>query len=376
MRRKTKAAYKLPSRDELSVAIIGTVGVPGRYGGFETLAENLVRYHAQTGKDGSITIWCSAKDNEEHPDVFMNADLRYLGLRANGAQSILYDMVSIWEAVYTSHKQILLLGVSGALFLPVIRLVFHQVRIVTNVDGIEWKREKWSWLAKKILRLSEWSAVRFSHAVIADNQGVAQHIHEAYGKTCEVIAYGGDHAICTKSNAQDLAFLPPKYAFSLCRIEPENNVHMVLEAFNSLGEPLVFIGNWDRTAYGRNLKKRYDCRLNIYLLDPIYEPEELYAVRRRASVYVHGHSAGGTNPSLVEMMHFGIPILAHDCIFNRYSTEGKAQYFKTASELEALHSRLDRADAVEMGRQMQEIAKRRYTWDLIGESYFKLLNRG
>lgn len=160
----------------MKIAILGIVGVPGRYGGFETLAENLVRYHALTGHGASLTVWCSGKDNAEHPGHFEKASLRYVNLRANGVQSILYDALSLWQAVRSGHDRILLLGVSGALALPLIRLV-SQARIVTNIDGIEWKREKWNGLARFVLRASEWAAVRFSHEVIADNQAIADHGH-------------------------------------------------------------------------------------------------------------------------------------------------------------------------------------------------------
>src|SRR5690606_3171210 len=128
-------------------------------------------------------------------------------------------------------------------------------------------------------------------------------------------------------------------------------------------------------AYGRDLKARYGESPNLYLLDPIYEPAVLYAVRARASVYLHGHSAGGTNPSLVEMMHFGIPVLANGCAFNRHSTEGKARYFQSAVELADLVRSLDPADTAQIGSNMREIAQRKYTWDQIGKAYFALLDR-
>ena len=134
-----------------------------------------------------------------------------------------------------------------------------------------------------------------------------------------------------------------------------------------------YLGNWGNSAYGQELKARYGAMSNLHILDPIYDPDTLYALRRRASIYVHGHSAGGTNPSLVEMMYFGVPVLAHGCNFNRYSTEDRALYFMTPDELVALVHNLPTEDANEIGNKMQEIARRRYTWDHIGEAYFALL---
>ena len=358
----------------MKIALLGTVGVPGRYGGFETLAENLVRFHTRTGHAARLTVWCSGKDNPTHPEHFESADLCYVNLRANGVQSIPYDAISLWQAVRSGHDQIVLLGVSGALALPLIRLI-SRARIVTNIDGIEWKREKWSLLARAVLRSSEWAAVRFSHEVIADNQAIADHVGDTYGSDCHVIAYGGDHALKHADEAEAPAGLPKCYALALCRIEPENNVHVILEALDGLGTPLVFVGNWDNSAYGRDLKMRYGNRPNLHLLDPVYEPGALHALRARSSVYLHGHSAGGTNPSLVEMMHFGVPVLAHGCAFNRHSTEGKARYFETPTELADLLCSLDPDAAARIGADMREIAQRRYTWDHICKAYFELLER-
>ena len=305
---------------------------------------------------------------------FEGADLRYVALRANGVQSIPYDAISLWQAVRSGHDRILLLGVSGALALPLIRLI-SRARIVTNIDGIEWRREKWKPLARMVLRASEWAAVRFSHEVIADNQAIADHVRDTYERDCHVIAYGGDHALHETGEAEVPEELPDSYALALCRIEPENNVHVILEALDGLDIPLVFVGNWDNSDYGRELKARYSESTNIFLLNPIYDPGSLYAVRARASVYLHGHSAGGTNPSLVEMMHLGVPVLAHGCAFNRHTTAGKARYFQSAEELAEQLRSLDPANAAQIGTDMREIAQNKYTWDQIGRVYFDLLNR-
>lgn len=359
---------------EFRIAILGTVGVPGNYGGFETLAQNLVAFHGSAGQGSALCVYCSAKAFPAKPETYGTARLRYIGLEANGPQSIPYDAISLFDAVRRGDNRLLLLGVSGALVLPLLRLV-SRARIVTNIDGIEWKREKWKGLAKLILRASEWAAVRFSHRVIADNQAIADYVIASYGTPCEIIPYGGDHALDAEPDWAAVTGLPENYALALCRIEPENNVAMILEAFAGLDTPLVFVGNWDKSNYGRDLKARYKEHPTITIHDPVYEPRGLRAIRDGASIYVHGHSAGGTNPSLVEMMHFGVPVLAHGCSFNRHSTEGKARYFESAAELaEQLHN-LDTGDADRIGADMREIAQRKYTWDKIGKAYFDLIER-
>ncbi|MEM6907571.1 MAG: DUF1972 domain-containing protein [Pseudomonadota bacterium] len=354
------------------VAILGTVGVPGKYGGFETLADNLAQYHRSMDAAPQLTIYCSSKDRSECLAHYLDAKLRYVPFDANGPQSVLYDMVSLIDAILRGHRDILLLGVSGALLLPVLRL-FTRARIITNIDGIEWRREKWRGLAKFILRISERAAVRFSDIVIADNQAIADYVSDTYRADAEVIAYGGDHALSGEANPAAIEQLPQSYALALCRIEPENNVAMILEAFSQASRPLVFVGNWSNSAYGQELAQRYRDHPNITIHPPIYDQDALKAIRSGAEVYVHGHSAGGTNPSLVEMMHFGIPVLAHGCEFNRHTTEGSAIYFASSEELRSIESSLTGQAAERIGTEMGAIARRRYTWRVIGERYFALL---
>jgi len=361
----------------MKIAIIGTVGVPGRYGGFETLADNLVRYHAETGREEELVVYCSSQSAAERPERYYRATLRYVPLNANGIQSIPYDVLSMLDATVRRTDVILLLGVSGALFLPVLRL-FSRARIVTNIDGLEWQRDKWNRLAKRILRWSEATAVRWSHLVIADNQAIADHVHATYGKPCAVVAYGGDHAVVNPTALGEESLLrgalPAQYALGLCRIEPENNVHVILEAFGRLDMPLVFVGNWDSNGYGHELRARYSDCSNIHLVGPIYEAGTLFAIRQGAQLYVHGHSAGGTNPSLVEMMHFGCPVFAFDCAYNRYTTENKARYFRTSKDLSAALCAMTASDAARVGASMREIARRRYTWATIAQEYFAVFS--
>lgn len=355
--------------------ILGTVGVPGNYGGFETLAENLVRLHATQELDAELDVYCSARAYTDKPTHFYYAQLRYINLNANGPQSILYDVVSLFSAVRHRSTAIVLLGVSGALALPLIRLVSCAC-ILTNIDGIEWRRQKWRGVARLVLKWSEYAAVRWSHIVIADNAAIAKYVKDRYGRECQVIPYGGDHAVQMDAVEIPGVDLPEVYALGLCRIEPENNVGMILEAFSQMPEkPLVFVGNWENSEYGRALRQRFGGMANIRLLDPVYDPGNLRWLRDRACAYIHGHSAGGTNPSLVEMMHFGIPVFAHGCDFNRYSTENCAVYFETPAELVVAVQGLEAGRAREIGGAMREIAQRRYTWEQVGRAYFALMQR-
>lgn len=356
-----------------TISILGTVGIPACYGGFESLAENLARFHQANESACNLVVYCSAKSYPERLDSHLGAKLRYIGLNANGVASIPYDMMSLLSAVWHRSDVILLLGVSGAIALPLVRLL-SRARIVTNIDGIEWKREKWKGAARWFLRFSERMAVRFSHEVVADNAGIAEHVLLNYGRHCHVIAYGGDHALEVPGQRYDGPPVPPRYALALCRIEPENNVAMILEAFAQTPDmPLIFIGNWNNSDYGRKLRQHFGSVKHLHLLDPIYDIGVLRTLRKKAVIYVHGHSAGGTNPSLVEMMHFGLPILAFDCIFNRHTTEERALWFKDSASLSATLDSLSDEVMEQVGSDMKRIAQERYTWRAIGQAYFSLL---
>lgn len=355
------------------ISIVGIVGIPSKYGGFETLAENLVKYQSTVSLSCMITVYCSNKSYPSKVPSYLGARLKYLPFRANGAQSVIYDAFSILSSTYHRSDVILLLGVSGAIVLPFVRLL-STAHIVTNIDGIEWKRAKWHGLAKAFLRFSESVAIHFSHAVISDNAAIYEYIKHTYAVDSHIIAYGGDHALAVESVAVDEYELPDKYALSVCRIEPENNIHIILEAFSKMvTHNLVMVGNWDNSDYGRMLRKQYALCENLFMLDPNYDMGKLKTMRSQSSFYVHGHSAGGTNPSLVEAMHFGKAIIAFDCNYNRSTTEDKALYFHNSEKLQELINTMDMTIADKIGLDMVEIANRRYTWCIVAKQYFSLL---
>lgn len=356
----------------MKVAVIGTQGVPASYGGFESLVENLLG--ANCPEDVEYTVFCSKKDMDPSLSEYKGARLRYVPLHANGAQSMPYDMLSLCKAAH-GYDVVLVLGVSGCLFMPVFVRITRS-KIIVNIDGLEHRRDKWSRFAKWILRHSEAMAVRYADAVVADNKGIQDYVSETYGRPSELIAYGGDHVrkklseeFC-RSTLRRYGLERGNYAITVCRIEPENNSHHILEAFSHTDHPLIFIGNWNHSDWSRQLKERYQDFPNIRLVDAVYDLDILYALRSNAGIYVHGHSAGGTNPSLVEAMFFGIPIIAFDCVYNRETTFGRASYFKEENELRML---LDRDDLD--GAEMRELAKSHYTWSHIAGQYVDLYRR-
>ncbi|MFT7203020.1 MAG: glycosyltransferase involved in cell wall biosynthesis [Algoriphagus sp.] len=356
-----------------SLAILGIVGVPANYGGFETLVENLLDL---LPKYFDITIYCESKSYSEKLDSYKGAKLEYLDFKANGPDSILYDSISLLRT-FRTHDFILLLGVSGAIMIPFLK-PFTKAKIITHIDGLEWKRDKWGFFAKKFLKLSESLAVRFSHGVVADNKHIQEYIEEEYQKDSFLIAYGANHvsAVVPGPYIKKFSFLNSPYVFTVCRIEPENNVEMQLRAFKEceIGMPYVVVGNWNANEYGLKLYQEYSKVKNIILYNPIYEMEELNTLRSNCFFYLHGHSAGGTNPSLVEAMYLRLPVIAYGVNYNRETTFGKALYFNNFEELKNLLSQIHDLDREKMQTELAKLAKKNYSWKAITKKYVAMFD--
>jgi glycosyltransferase involved in cell wall biosynthesis len=363
-----------------SVSIIGSVGLPARYGGWETLAHHLT---VNLKDKVSFVVYCSKRNSQEMLPSINGARMIYIPLSANGIQSILYDFLSMAHACRRS-KILLILGTSGCIFLPLIKCLSKAV-IVTNIDGIEWRRQKWGYVAQKFLKISERFAVRYSDLVVSDNAAIQKYLYSNYSVTSDCIPYGGDHVErvdCADAKGLVAYGLKPRgYAFTVCRIEPENNLEMILLAFSlAADQKLVVVGNWRNSDFGVRLKKRFSGFSNLILLDAIYDQRKLDELRSNAALYVHGHSAGGTNPSLVEAMSLGLPVAAFDCVFNRETTLGKAFFFRDPKELIDIVVSVDSRQMAEAGRTLKSIADERYRWSDVTAQYLrsfkKLLGNG
>ncbi len=357
-------------KDKLRLGIVGTVGVPAKYGGFETLVHHLV-IHLNHRFD--MTVFCSTKayNESERMDNWNGARLDYIPLKANGLQSIFYDLWSMLRGLKRCDA-LLILGVSGCIFLPFIKL-FTKKKIIVNIDGLEWRRPKWNRFAKAFLLYSEKIACLYADEIITDNRILKEYVKIRYNRDSRLIEYGADHVFAvpvTSDTRQRFPFLNEKYAFKVARIEPENNIHIILEAFARLPhQAFVLVGNWNNSNYGKELRQRYAKYDHLYLMDPIYESKELNLLRSNAHFYVHGHSAGGTNPSLVEAMHLGLPVLAYDVIYNRVTTNNQAVFFEHVTDLQHLIANVEQLSLADIAHNLKVIAEKKYTWEKMAMLY-------
>lgn len=358
-----------------SLGIVGTVGVPAKYGGFETLVHYLV---SNLNNQYDMTVYCSqsAYKEEEQISQWNGAKLKYIPLQANGYQSILYDLWSMIHAL-RNNDYLLILGVSAGLFIPFLKL-FTKKKFIFNIDGLEWRRPKWNWFARKYLLLSEKVVCKYADEIITDNRILQEYVKIRYSRQSHLIEYGADH---TKKRPipevmlNTFPFLKNKYAFKVARIEPENNIHMILEACLEVPDlDIVLVGNWEASSYGRKLRAYYKQFRHFHLLDPIYESNHLDALRSNAYVYLHGHSAGGTNPSLVEAMYLRLPVLAFDAIFNRVTTNNQAIFFNNSQELVDILKNVEKLPLKTISKNLKIIADKKYTWKNISNKYAKVIS--
>jgi glycosyltransferase involved in cell wall biosynthesis len=352
-----------------TIAIIGTNGLPGRYGGWDQLLNHLTN---NLRDKFSFIVYTSSYNAVPGLKTFNDAELKIIPLKANGIQSIPYDIVSMLHAVYKKYDVLVIMGVSGCIFLPFIKL--FSKKIILNIDGAEWKRGKWNAFAKWFLKLSEKFGVKYADIVISDNKIIQNYVKDFYGVDSELIAYGGNNVKFIPLSAETqkrYSLQQGAYAFKVCRIEPENNLDLILEAFSKVTMPLVIVGNWNNSQYGIDLRHKYASFAHLKLLDPIYEQEKIDELRGNCGIYIHGHSVGGTNPSLVEAMSLRLCCFVYDVSYNYETTEGAALYFHTEEDLlKLINLYLDaKIDTDLYKNKLYEIATKRYTWDHIIQQY-------
>lgn len=354
----------------MKLAIVGTRGLPNNYGGFETLAEYLVKYLAS---EIEITVYCSSKDLPAKPKIYNGAKLKYIPITSHGALGIIYDSISFLSAI-RKHDKVLFLGFGGGFVMPFIKTYKHK--IVVNIGGLDWKRNKWSPRAQKVIKKAEGLLIKHSGQIISDNKGIHDYILSQYNRESTFIAYGGDqvkYIEITEKDKTEYPFLTAEYAFIVTRIQPDNNITMLMDAFDENSPmPLVLVGNWKSSDYGIKTKAAYQHKTNLFLLDAIYDQDKLNVLRSNCTIYLHGHSAGGTNPSLVEAMNLGLPIFAYASGYNENTTFNKAIYFTNTDELKSHFNNYKTFNLFQMGKDLKIIAEKYYNWNIVTDCYKKI----
>lgn len=310
----------------MRIAILGTRGIPNNYGGFEQLAEYLSTGLAERGH--KIFVYNSAL----HP--YQESTFKGVNLihcfdaedKLGTAGQFIYDLNCILDSRKRNFDVILQLGYTSSSIWHF--LLPQKTHIITNMDGMEWWRSKYSNAVKRFLKLAEKWAVRSSDILIADSPAIKKYLDDKYKQSSTFIAYGAsafndaDEQVIKK-----YAVEKGKYSLLIARFEPENNIETIIKGYlrSESTQPLLLVGSTSN-SYGKYLAEKYQNPL-IRFLGPVYQRNELDNLRYFSSLYFHGHSVGGTNPSLLEAMACSARICAHNNPFNAAILGSDAFYF-------------------------------------------------
>lgn len=311
------------------IAIVGTRGVPASYGGYETLAQNIACH----GNDEINYLIIGSSTNLETPKAYLKARQIILPLNANGASAFLFDSLSVLVAWFHGYRKLLVLGNSAGAFL-VLASFFLRLEIFLNTDGIEWKRNKWNWVARNFLLLNE-KCIGHSRKIklISDSKSIAKYYKDTYQKDSHFVPYGGDHLNIPDINKK------PFNAINIARIVPENNIEIILSATSKVPEiNLTILGDW-KQGYANDLFLRYHKFSNIHFSESLYgkeNEEKKNILRAESTLYLHGHSVGGTSPGLIESMFYSDFIFSYYNYSNCETLMGQGNFFKNEEELVSL----------------------------------------
>lgn len=369
----------------MKVAIIGTRGIPANYGGFETFAEELVEKLEK--KDNiELMVICDSDHNKKVKGKrsFGQVKLEYSHY-SKTKKPLRYYLDSIKIAIKNDYDVILSCGLGGG-FWACIPMMKGKI-FVTNPDGLEWKRSKFSFPKRILLKLLEKCSVRFSKALICDSYGITKYMQDTYRSKGRIftIEYGAYINKFIKQKNQKVTGILKKYKLEadkyhlvVGRFEPENNIKEIAEGFlqSKSNYPLVVVTNKLDNAYVNEVKKIVDNSSNrTRIIWGIYDKEELACVRANARSYIHGHSVGGTNPSLLEAMGSRNLCICHDNIFNREVIKDKNGYFfKNADDLAKIVDGIDYEPLDILELKKDNVLKRigsYYNWEMIAERYCK-----
>ena len=366
----------------LKLAILGTRGVPPRYGGFETFAAELGRRLVLRGH--TVTVYCRPAGGPRSEPLAEWEGVRRIELPAAGHkyfETVSHTLLSALDALRRDFDAVLLCNAANAFVLPLLRAA--RIPVAINVDGIERRRRKWNILGKAVYAAGEAFSVTFASRIVADAEVIADYYRETFGADPVIIPYGSefpeepDSGVLTR-----LGLRPRGYILYVSRFEPENNPLEVAEAYQTLFRseppetlpPLVMVGE-------ARYDKRLGERLQQFASDRILLPGALYGsdyrtLQRHALIYIQATEVGGTHPAMIEAMGSGGCVLANDTPENREVGGGAVRYFDLGSG-ETLSGKLreclaDPAGREEMRERARQRAAGRYGWEGVTDRYERL----
>ena len=360
----------------MKIAILGTRGIPNYYGGFEQITESLSSRFVKARHE--VVVY----NVDEHPyptiewkgvrikSVFCKeSKLRVLG-------TFIYDYLCLQDAMREGYDIILEMGYVPSAFFFNLRKKTKS-KIITNMDGLEWKRRKWNLLLRRFAKYCEANAVRLSDALISDNIGIRDHILKEYRKDSFYIGYGAEPFESPSEEVLEKYHLKKyEYYLLIARLEPENNIEMILSAhiLSKDEAPVMVVGN-HTTSYGKYILRKYKRDQKIRFLGGIYNYKRLSSLRFFCKLYFHGHSVGGTNPSLLEAMASNAYIAAHDNPFNKSVLEKDAFYFRDEGDIVQIIDSYENKSRSNFTTRNKEKIKYIHDLDLVSQKYLEVFEK-
>ena len=359
----------------MKIGILGTRGIPNYYGGFEQFAEFFSVFLKENGHE--VYVYCS----HNHP--YQEKEFKGVHLirckdpenKVGTIGQFAYDFNCIRDSRKRNFDILLQLGYTS-------NSVWHRwlpkkTIIITNMDGLEWKRTKYSKKVQRFLKYAESLAVKSSDYLVADSVGIQDYLKETYDTSSTFIAYG-THLF----NEEDKTVLneygvePYGYDMLIARMEPENSIETILDGVveSNSSTPFLVVGKHDTNKFGAYLKEKYQSRSNIRFMGGIYNLEHLNSLRHYSKLYFHGHTVGGTNPSLLEAMASHALIVAHDNKFNKAILDSDAFYFRDSHKVaEVIKDVSTKKDFISFINNNIEKIKNKYSWEIINNAYLDLM---
>jgi glycosyltransferase involved in cell wall biosynthesis len=359
----------------LRVALVGTRGVPARYGGFETCVEEVGRRLVERGH--SVVVYCRTTPGAPPPPAeYLGMQLVHLpAARKRSLETLSHTALSVAHLLAHRADSAVVFNAANAPLLPVLRAA--RIPVATHVDGLEWKRAKWGRGGQRYYRLAEALAVRWSDALIADARGIADYYRAEFDADTELISYGAPLVPAASDRLGQLDLTPRGYHLVVARFEPENHVDLIVDGYRRSRArlPLVVVG-------GAPYADEYTARVHgladerVRFLGGVWDQELLDQLYANATTYLHGHSVGGTNPSLLRALGAGAATIAFDVDFNREVLAHSGRYFTTADQVADLlvDAETDPAATARAGRAARILA-RRYDWEDVARCYEDLVQR-
>lgn len=360
----------------MKIGILGSRGIPNYHGGFEQFAEYFSTYLARKGHE--VFVYSSGN----HPfqeEMFEGVNIIHCKDPENSIGTVgqfIYDFNCIMDSRKRDFDIILQLGYTSSSVWN--KLLPKQSTIITNMDGLEWKRTKYSKKVQRFLKLAEALAVKSSDFLISDSIGIQKYLDKKYSVSSKYIAYGSDLFLNPDQNCLvDYGVSPYNYNMLIARLEPENNIETILDGvvLSNQKTDFLVIGKYHTNVFGEYLREKYKNHPEIKFLGGIYNIDVLNNLRYYSNLYFHGHSVGGTNPSLLEAMSSNCLIVAHDNDFNASILGQNAFYFKKDKDVKTILETISKKEFSGKLKACRQAIKKDFNWNKINMQYLNFFEK-